>query len=72
MKGSIALDGVSLTVAEKDGSLVSVALIPTTISGTTLKNISIGDKVNLEVDIIGRYVESFVRLKRRRRYSRQK
>lgn len=58
MKGSIALDGVSLTVAEKDGSLVSVALIPTTISGTTLKNISVGDKVNLEVDIIGRYVES--------------
>ncbi len=58
MKGSIALDGVSLTVAEKDGNLVSVALIPTTISDTNLKNISVGDKVNLEVDIIGRYVES--------------
>lgn len=57
-KGSIALDGVSLTVAEKNRDRVSVALIPTTIAETTLKDISVGDRVNLEVDIIGRYVES--------------
>jgi riboflavin synthase len=60
-KGSVAVDGVSLTVNRvedtEDGCLFSVNLIPHTIAATTLKNLSPGKKVNLEVDLIARYVE---------------
>ena len=59
-KGSVCLDGVSLTVAEKDGDRIWIALIPTTIQGTTLKNIAVGDFLNLEVDVVARYVESLL------------
>ena len=51
-KGSIAIDGVSLTVAAVDGGLCSVALIPHTVEKTTLGNLQIGDKVNIETDIL--------------------
>lgn len=57
-KGSIAIDGVSLTVAEKSGDGFSVALIPHTIENTTLGSLKKGDSVNIETDVLGRYVQS--------------
>ena len=58
-KGSIALNGVSLTVASKDKNSFDVALIPHTIELTTFGNLTIGDSVNVEVDILGKYIENF-------------
>lgn len=55
-EGSIAVEGVSLTIAELRGSLITINVIPVTWSATTLADRSGGDRVNLEVDIIGRYV----------------
>lgn len=55
-KGSIAVDGVSLTVNEVDGARFSVNLIPHTLAATTLKSLKQGDRVNLEIDLIARYV----------------
>lgn len=55
-KGSIAVDGVSLTVVEVDSDSFSVSLIPHTISHTTLGERRVGDLVNLEADILARYV----------------
>ena len=59
-KGSIALNGVSLTVASKDKNSFDVALIPHTIELTTIGNLTIGDSVNVEVDILGKYIENFL------------
>jgi riboflavin synthase len=56
-KGSIAVDGVSLTVAEVTREEFAVALIPTTLSATTLGRNQPGDAVNLEVDVLAKYVE---------------
>jgi riboflavin synthase len=56
-KGSITVDGVSLTVAGTDGTTFSVALIPTTLTHTTLGSRAEGDTVNLEVDVVAKYVE---------------
>ncbi len=56
-KGSIAIDGISLTVAEITDKYFKVSLIPHTGSNTTLLQKKIGEKVNLENDIIGKYVE---------------
>ena len=56
-KGSITVDGVSLTVAGTDGATFSVALIPTTLAHTTLGSRAVGDTVNLEVDVVAKYVE---------------
>ncbi|GAA1830944.1 riboflavin synthase [Pseudonocardia ailaonensis] len=56
-KGSIAVDGVSLTVAATDGETFTVALIPTTLADTTLGLREPGDIVNLEVDVLAKYVE---------------
>jgi len=58
--GSIAIDGVSLTTAQIFDSSFKVALIPHTIETTIFTNYKIGDKVNLEFDIIGKYVESIL------------
>jgi len=55
-KGSIAVDGVSLTVAGLDGDTVTIALIPHTLAVTTLGRVAPGDPVNLEVDVIAKYV----------------
>jgi riboflavin synthase len=60
-KGSIAVDGVSLTVNATDGSSFEVALIPHTLSVTTLGTLAPGDPVNLEVDVMAKYVETLVR-----------
>ena len=56
-KGSIAVDGISLTVVDVEQSRFSVALIPHTLEVTTLGAVSDGDPVNIETDILGRYVE---------------
>jgi riboflavin synthase len=57
VKGSIAVEGVSLTVAAVDDDGFTVSLIPTTLAETTLGERRPGDKVNLEVDVIAKYVE---------------
>lgn len=56
-KGSVAVDGVSLTVNAVDGDSFEVNLIPHTLGATTLQNLQPGAKVNLEVDMLARYVE---------------
>ena len=56
-KGSIAIDGVSLTVADLDDDVITIALIPHTMAVTTLGLAAVGDPVNLEVDLIARYVQ---------------
>jgi riboflavin synthase len=56
-KGSIAVDGVSLTVAALDADGFAVALVPHTLEVTTLGRLAAGDEVNLEVDILAKYVE---------------
>jgi riboflavin synthase len=69
-KGSIVVNGVSLTVnrvadlgvAAADGCLCSINLIPHTIASTTLKNLLVGTRVNLEIDLIARYVERMLAL----------
>ena len=59
-KGSVTLEGVSLTVNEVDGDRFGVNLIPHTRAVTTLGRLKVGDPVNLEVDIIARYVERLI------------
>jgi riboflavin synthase len=54
-KGSIAVDGVSLTVTDVDAKSFSVSLIPETLERTTLGSIGEGDPVNLEVDMLAKY-----------------
>lgn len=56
-KGSIAIDGVSLTVMDVNDNSFKVGIIPKTFEITTLKNFKVSDFVNLETDILGRYVE---------------
>ena len=59
-KGSIAVDGVSLTVAALDDSGFEVGLIPHTLAVTTLGRLEPGDAVNLEADVLGKVVERLV------------
>jgi len=56
-KGSVTVDGVSLTVVSVDDDAFSVSLIPTTLTHTTLGSREVGDPVNIEVDVIAKYVE---------------
>ena len=56
-KGSISVDGVSLTVVGVDDTTFAVSLIPTTLAHTTLGSRTEGDVVNIEVDVIAKYVE---------------
>ena len=56
-KGSITVDGISLTVSAVDDATFAVSLIPTTLDLTTLGRKQVGDPVNLEVDVIAKYVE---------------
>ena len=56
-KGSLAIEGISLTVAEIEGTQVRVAIIPHTAEVTNLGSLKTGDPVNLEVDVIAKYVE---------------
>ena len=59
-KGSIAFDGISLTIAKISDNIVDVALIPHTLEHTNLSNKQIGDSVNIETDIIGKYIYQFI------------
>jgi len=56
-KGSIAIDGISLTVAEVEGDSLAVWLIPHTLEATNLREKKVGDPVNLEFDLLAKYVE---------------
>src|SRR5580700_1230821 len=60
-KGSLSIEGISLTVAKVEGTQVTVAIIPHTTEMTNLKSLNRGDPVNLEVDIIAKYVEKMMR-----------
>jgi riboflavin synthase len=56
-KGSICIDGISLTVNAVNGAVFSVNIVPHTLKETTLAQVKVGDKVNLEVDLLARYLE---------------
>lgn len=56
-KGSVAIDGISLTIARISGNNIEIAVIPETLKNTNLGSRQVGDKVNLEVDLIAKYVE---------------
>jgi riboflavin synthase len=60
-KGSVTLDGISLTVNEVAEDTFSLAVIPLTFEKTTLQDRKIGDDVNIETDLIGKYVARFLR-----------
>ena len=62
-KGSITIDGISLTVARVDGQSFAISAIPHTVAVTVLQDRKPGDKVNLETDIIGKYVEKLLQPK---------
>jgi riboflavin synthase len=62
-KGSIALDGISLTIAESTKNSFSMAIIPYTFNGTDLKFKKAGDFLNVEVDLISRYIEQILKFK---------
>ncbi len=59
-KGSIAIDGISLTVAEVEGDVFAVWIIPHTLEVTNLQRRKVGDAVNLEFDLLGKYVEKLL------------
>lgn len=61
VKGSVAVDGVSLTVADFRDGLLSVALVPQTLKATNLGARSVGDRVNIEVDLLSKYIERHLR-----------
>ena len=57
LMGSIAIDGVSLTIAEVQENIVRISVIPHTMTHTIMKSYTIGTAVNLEFDIVGKYIE---------------
>ena len=59
-KGSVAINGISVTVANTDGNTFNVEIIPHTINNTNLKFAKVGDIVNIETDIFARYIEKFL------------
>jgi riboflavin synthase len=59
-KGSITVDGISLTVANWDGHVVEIAVIPYTYAHTNLRDRIVGDAVNLEADVLGKYIERYL------------
>jgi len=60
-KGSIAIEGISLTVARIEGTAVSVAVIPHSYEATNLKSLKAGDALNLEVDVLAKYAEKMLK-----------
>jgi riboflavin synthase len=63
-KGSVAVDGLSLTVAEVEGDSFAVWIIPHTLEVTNLRVRGVGDAVNLEFDMLGKYVEKLLQSRR--------
>jgi riboflavin synthase len=61
-KGSVAVDGISLTIASLKPKSFTVAVVPHTVQATTLGDLRVGSRVNLEVDILGKYVERFLQM----------
>ena len=61
--GSVAVDGISLTIARLENNVLTISIIPFTLKHTTLADKKISDKVNIETDIIGKYVKKFVEKK---------
>ena len=59
-KGFVAVDGISLTVVKRGASTFTLAVIPYTLENTNLASLSVGDRVNLEADILAKYVESLL------------
>ena len=59
-KGFVAVDGISLTVVKRGASSFTLAVIPYTLENTNLSTVSVGDQVNLEADILAKYVESLL------------
>ena len=59
-KGSITVDGVSLTIVSVTESRFTISLIPTTLAETNLGAKQVGDRVNIEVDVLAKYVEKLV------------
>ena len=59
-KGSITVDGISLTVADVNKNVINLAIIPHTFDNTNLKTLKIGDFVNIETDIMAKYIEKFL------------
>jgi riboflavin synthase len=62
-KGSVTIDGVSLTIAEVGRTSFQVALIPHTLSATTLREVEVDDQVNVEVDVLAKYVDKLLERK---------
>jgi riboflavin synthase len=59
-KGSVAIDGISLTIAAIEGEVLGVTIIPHTYANTTLGSRKLGDRVNLEVDVLAKHVEKLI------------
>jgi riboflavin synthase len=59
-KGSVAIDGISLTIAEVEGCRLAVAVVPHTLAQTTLRLRRVGDRVNIETDVLAKYVEKLL------------
>lgn len=59
-KGSITINGISLTIQKIDGHIITVAIIPYTYENTNLRRLGPGDRVNIEFDIIGKYVNNYL------------
>ena len=59
-KGSIAIDGVSLTIADKNKNLINIAIIPHTLDQTILQFKKVNESVNIEVDFLAKYIEQFI------------
>ncbi len=59
-KGSVAIDGISLTIADIEGESFSIAVIPHTLENTTLQYLKAGSTVNIETDIIAKYIEKYL------------
>ena len=70
MKGSVAIDGISLTVAKVTTQSFSVSIIPHTLDATVLRNKRPGDTVNIETDVIGKYIKQFVNDRKESVYDR--
>ncbi len=60
-KGSVALNGISLTVAKLKSKSFVIAVIPHTWQNTNLKNVKLGDKINIEIDVVAKYIKKFLK-----------